>query len=327
MSLSVIQLSLNPDERIAFCGDLHLDNRTPDSRIDDIMVTAADKLKDILSKCIEKNVKYLFFEGDIVNRVQITHECVNMFGEIFLQFKEAGIGLFTILGNHDILRNSLENIDRSPIQTLFTFGVLKHINLENRVIINKKVMITPVDYTEYPPKADESAKVNILLAHMFYNVSELMADEKHNLSKSVVDKLGYDAIFLGHDHEAYPITKQGKSYIVRSGSLLRGTSHNYNFTRKPGFVVLNDLDNINESTIEKVEISHRRYEDIASSYVMNRKTMSSISGLQDVLSNLAEKLSEGSEVDGDRIWDIIQTDSELPADCRMLIMKYISENI
>jgi hypothetical protein len=194
------------------------------------------------------------------------------------------------------------------------------------VIINKKVLITPVDYTEYPPKADESAPVNILLAHIFYNASELMADERHNLSKKVVEDLGYDLLFLGHDHEEYPISKCGKSLIIRPGSLLRGTAHNYNFTREPGFIVLNDLTNICEDTIEKVVLEHKKYEDIASSYVLNRKQLSNISGLQDVLSNLAEKLSEGSEADGDRIWDIINTDSELPADCRMLILKYISES-
>lgn len=324
--MQVIQLTLKNDEKIAFCCDLHLDNRTPDSRIDDLPTTAAGKLLDMLSKCIEKNVKYMFFEGDIFNRIQVTHECVNMFGEVFLKYKEADIELFTICGNHDILRNSLDNFDRSPLQTFFTFGILKHINLETRVIINKRVMITPVDYTEYPPEVDKSAPVNILLAHMFYTASELMADERHNLTKEAVASLGYDVIVLGHDHEEYPIVDQDGCLIIRSGSLLRGTSHNYNFTRKPGFIVFNDLENISESTIEKVEIEHKKYEDIASSYMLNKKSLSSISGLQDVLSNLAEKLSEGSEADGDRIWDIINSDEDLPADCRLLILKYISEN-
>lgn len=324
--MNVIQLVLNKDERVAFCCDVHFDSNTPDSRIDDIQETAIEKLKDMLNKCIERNVKYLFFEGDIFNRIQVPHLCVNLFGEILLKYKEAGIELFTICGNHDILRNSLDNFERSPLQTLFTFGILKHINLNTRVIINKKVMITPVDYTEYPPVADKSAPVNILLAHMFYDVGELLSDEKHNLTREAVEKLGYDLIVLGHDHEHYPIVNQDGCLIVRSGSLLRGTSHNYNFTRKPCFVVLNDIENITENSIEEVEIEHKKYEDIASSYVLNKKSMSSITGLQDVLSNLALKLSEGSEVDGDRILDIINTDEDLPVECRLLILKYINEN-
>jgi DNA repair exonuclease SbcCD nuclease subunit len=325
--MNVIQLTLNPDEKIAFAGDLHWDNHTPESRVDDIMETARRKLEDMLSKCKERNVKHLFFEGDIVNRLQISYEAMNLLGECLLAFKESGIELYTICGNHDILRNSMERIERSPIQTLFTFGVIKHLNSNTRVIINKKVMITSVDYTEYPPKADSSAEVNILLAHIFYNVSDLIADERHNLSNEDVRKLGYDAMFLGHDHEEHPMYQCDKTWIVRSGSIIRGTAHNYNFKRDPKFIVLNDLNNICEDTMEQVVLEHRPYEDVASSYVLNRKQMSSISGIQDVLSNLAEKLSESSAADGDRIWDIINTDPDLSSDCRAVLLKYISESV
>ena len=325
--MEVIPISLNKGERIAFCCDLHYDNRTPDSRIDNILDTAIQKTEDMLEKCIARNVKHLFFEGDIFSRIQTTHECVNIVGDALLRFKKNGIRLFTICGNHDILRNSLENIERSPIQTLFTFGVLEHINLNKRVVINRKVMITPVDYTEYPPKASDVAETNILLAHMFFNMSNYIADERHNLSKDDVNKLGYDVVFLGHDHEEYPTVRCGKSLVVRSGSLLRGTSHNYNFQRKPKFIVLNDIDNICEDTIEKVEIVHKDYKDVASSYVLNKKQLSSISGIQDVLSNLAEKLSVGTSSDGDRILDIIKSDENLPSECRDLLLKYINENI
>lgn len=324
--MNVIQIQLNDGEKIGFSCDLHFDNRTPESRVDDIMETARRKLEDMLKKCQERNVKHLFFEGDIVNRLQISFEAINTLGETFLAFKEAGIELYTICGNHDILRNSMERIERSPIQTLFTFGVIKHINASTRVIINKRVMITPVDYTEYPPIADDSASINILLAHMFYNASELIADDRHNLTKEAVRKLGYDLIVLGHDHEEYAIAQCGKTWIVRSGSIIRGTAHNYNFKREPKFIVLHDLDNICDDTIEKVVLEHRPYEDVASSYVLNRKQMSSISGLQDVLSNLAEKLSESSAADGDRIWDIINTDPDLSSECRAVLMKYISES-
>lgn len=325
--MKILEINLYNDEKIAFCGDTHFDSKTPDSRIDDISVVAIEKLKDMLSKCINMNVKHLFFEGDIFNRVVVPHSVVNTVGEVLVKYKEAGIELYTICGNHDIYRASLDNFERSPLQTLFTFGILKHINLNTRVIINKKVMITPVDYTEYPPIADKSAPVNILLAHMFYDVGELLSDEKHNLTREAVEKLGYDLIVLGHDHEHYPIVNQDGCLIVRSGSLLRGTSHNYNFTRKPCFIVLNDIENITENSIEEVEIEHKKYEDIASSYVLNKKSMSSITGLQDVLSNLALKLSEGSEVDSDRILDIINTDENLPVDCRILLLKYINENL
>lgn len=323
--MEVIQVQLNKDESIAFCCDIHMDSQTPSSRIDDIQVTVIDKIKDIREKCVERNVKHLFFEGDIFNRVACPHSCVNLIGEEFLKFKDCGIELYSILGNHDIVRNSLEAIEKSPIQTLFSFGVLKHINLNTRVVINKKVMVTPVDYTEYPPKASSDAKFNILLAHMFYDASDLIADERHNLSKKDIAKLKYDMVVLGHDHEEYSDVIQDDCVIIRSGSVLRGTSHNYNFTREPKFVVIRDIDNPKDS-IEKVVIKHKPYKDIASEYVINKKQLSSITGLKDVLSNLAEKLAESSENDGDRIFEIIKSDPKLPTDCRALLLKYIAES-
>lgn len=325
--MKVIQVDLKKNEKIAFLLDLHMDSQTPSSRVDDIKVTLIDKLKDVLNSCVERNVKYVFLAGDVFNRISCTHESVNLIGNMFLQFKEKGMELYSILGNHDIVRNNLDSMEKSPIQTLFSFDIIEHINLDTRIIINKSVMITPVDYTEYPVEADKNAKYNILLAHMFYNASDLIADSRHNLSSEDVDKLGYDMMVLGHDHCEYPLIEQGKTLICRFGSVLRGTAHDYNFTRKPKFMVLNDIENISKDTIEFVPIKCRDYESVASEYVINKKQLGNVSGLQDVLSNLADKLADSGQSDGDRIYDIIKSDSQLPNECRELLLKYINEVI
>ena len=132
---------------------------------------------------------------------------------------------------------------------------------------------------------------------------------------------------LGHDHQEYPTVKIGDTTIIRCGAVLRGTAHNYNFTRKPKFLVWSGLDLPSVDNIEYVEIKHRDYRDIASEYVINKKQVGTISGLQDVLTNLAEKLADSGESDSDRILDIINTDNDLPSECRALILKYLSEGI
>lgn len=321
--MSDIQLKLNEGEKIAFISDVHVDSKMPDSRVDDIITTLKDKLVDILNKCIAENVKYVFFEGDVVNRVQCPFEPITMLADILLRFKQEGMRCFSILGNHDIVRNSLENLDKSPIQILFKLGVLEHINLDTRVIINDTVLLTAVDYTEYPIKADKSFNSNILLAHMFYGKSGFLSDEKHNLTDTNILDLGYDLVVLGHDHEDYNDVIVGSTKIVRHGSVLRGTSHNYNFTRKPNFVVIDDIKN--PKAVRRIEISHRDYKDVASEYILNKKTFSSMNALQDVLSNLADKLVDTTETDSDRIYNIIMGDEKLPNDCRELLLKYINE--
>lgn len=327
--MSFYNLVVDSNDSIAFILDLHMDSTTPSSRIDDLQETLLDKMDDIREKCIERRVKHIFFAGDIFNRIACTHASVNLLGESFLKFKENGIQLYSILGNHDIVRNSLEAMEKSPIQTLFSFGVLSHISRDSKVFINSKVLISPFDYTEVvePVPDDYTHMFNVLLAHVFYNASDLLADDKHNIREAEVDRLGYDLMVLGHDHQEYPTIKVNNTTIVRCGAVLRGTAHNYNFTRKPKFVVWKNLDNPSVDNLEYVEIRHRDYRDIASEYVINKKQVGSISGLQDVLSNLAEKLADSGESDADRILDIINTDKDLPQTCRALILKYLSEGV
>lgn len=327
--MNFYNLRVKEDESVAFILDLHMDSTTPSSRIDDLSETLLDKMEDIREKCLENKVKHIFFAGDIFNRIACTHASVNLLGESFLRFKENGIQLYTILGNHDIVRNSLEAMEKSPIQTLFSFGVLEHINKDNRVAINSKILISPFDYTEVaePVLDDYSTMYNVLLAHVFYNASELLADNRHNIKEEDIEKLGYDLMVLGHDHQEYPTIEVGNTTIVRCGAVLRGTAHNYNFTRKPKFVIWKNLNNPSVENLEYIEIKHRDYRDIASEYVINKKQVGSYSGLQDVLSNLAEKLADSGESDADRILDIINTDKNLPAICRTLILKYLNEGV
>lgn len=323
----IININLKPNERIAFCCDIHFDNNAPVSRVDDIQETIEKKMNDMYNKCIEHNVKHLFFEGDIFNRIQCSHEAVYRMGEILKNFIDKGIKLYTILGNHDILRNSLKDIERSPINLLFSFGLLEHINMHRPVVINKDILIVPVDYTEEAPRAVSNFKVNILLAHAFYD-NYTFGGADHNIEKEWVETAGYNAIILGHDHEEHPITKVNKTYIIRSGSILRGTSNSYNFTRTPKFVILDDLYNINENTILNIDLWHKDYKDIASEYILNKKKLSSIKGLESVLndlSDLAERLTNEDGNNTDRIYEIIQTDTKLPSECRTMLMHYISE--
>lgn len=323
--MSDIKLTLKDNEKIAFISDIHMDSVTPNSRIDDILETACVKLNDIYDKCVERNVKAVFCEGDILNRISEPYIVINLLGNILNKFRDAGIKVYSICGNHDILRNNLENIERSPIQTLFTFGVMTHINLSNRVIINDSMLITPVDYTEFPVKADKTYRTNVLLAHMFFNANKFMSDDKHNITSKNLKEWGYDVVILGHDHTEYPTIIDEGTIVVRHGSLIRGTAHSYNFNRHPNFLVFNDLNNITLDTIEKVVVEHKPYKDVVSNYVLNKKNEGTISGLQDVLSNLADKLTMSSEEDSDRILDIIKSDEKLPNEVRLQILQYINQ--
>lgn len=319
-------MELNPNESIAFIGDLHVDSVGPASRLDDYMITVCEKVNDIRIKCLERNVKAVLFSGDIFNRIQMPNETINMIGIEFKKFIKEGISLYSIVGNHDIARNRFreEKLLVSPLSILFNFDIVKHINLTRRIVINKKTLITPVDYTQYPPKAMEKVQGNILFAHMFFNAGDIMADENHNLKPEHIKDLGYDCAVLGHDHVYYPIMNCEGTDIVRPGSVMRATAHEYNFRRIPCFYVLRNPEEYNVSNFEQVDIVCKPFVNIASNTVLNKKSINTISIACD-LSDLASKLADNTVGYEDRIVELIKSDTNLPNDVRQLIFNYFQE--
>ena len=161
---------------------------------------------------------------------------------------------------------------------------------------------------------------------MFYKASELFAAGAHNIEDQNVLDWNYDCMVLGHDHVPYPIMRVGKTDIVRPGSVMRGTSHDYNFTRIPCFYVLRKPCEYDVTNFEKVDIAAKNFEDIASNFVINKRNTSTLTGLQDILGNLAERLA-GTDNDrgGDRIVEMIKQDTEVPNDVKALLFNYFSE--
>ena len=317
-------LFIDEGETIAFAGDLHCDSVGTDARIDDYQTTLLGKLEDILNKCLDNKVKALFFPGDIFSRVLVPHESVTLLGEAFLQFKKAGIKVFTIVGNHDIARNQQEKLAKSPLQTLFSLEVIEHINLNNPVIINGVTLVTPVNYTETPKQAMASFKYNILLAHMFYNANELIDAGDHNITEQDITDWQYDCAVLGHDHVPYDIKKVGRTDIVRAGSVMRASAHEYNFDRIPCFWILKNPHKYNVKNFKKIDIAAKPFIEIASSSIVNKKEVNK--DFQDVLSNLAERLTGTNISNGeDRIISLIKTDDKVSKKVRALLFDYFNE--
>lgn len=325
---------LNYDENIAIIGDLHFDNRTIISRIDDLLLTACNKLNDILIKCQQHNVKILLFQGDVFNRIQVSYEALNLFANILMNFKNSNIQIYSIIGNHDMLRNDTALMKKTPLQLLFNLGIIEHIHLKNKLELNiknefdniKKILITPVDYVEYPPKADENYTINILVAHMFYNKSDLVSDAKHNLKTNDIKNLNYDFIFLGHDHEEYPPEIINKTILYRQGAVIRGTSHNYNFERKPCFLILKNLFNLTQNSIEKINITCQDYKDVVSSYIVNKKNLNLKNILKENFTFLANKLTILPKIYEGSIINKIKNDNNLSIDCKEILFQYLNEN-
>ena len=331
--MSAIQISVTGKEKIAFVGDVHFDTSTPSSRLDDYMKTCCEKIKAIGSICKTEQVSYLFFAGDIFNRIQCSHECVNRAGEALLFIKAQRVRLFSICGNHDLFRNSLVKLPQSPIETLFRFGVLEHVCSDTPVEFylagtqdkNPLLKVSACDYPEEIPMSDRGFKSNVLLAHRFFDKEAFLCGDDENITRDKMSRYGFDMAFLGHDHEEYPNVMCGKTLVVRRGSLLRGTAHDYNFIRKPGFIIMDDMAKPRD--VRKILIPYLPYRDIVSQAVLNKKTSSSQNVNKQVLQDLAAKLSAKHDADKeeeDMVLKMVQTDTSIPDACRMILLDYIN---
>jgi hypothetical protein len=252
----------------------------------------------------------------------------------FLEFKKHDMSLYTIVGNHDIARNQMEKLKKSPLQILFTAEVLEQINLQKRVVINKKTLITPVSYMEYPTPKYNKAPYNILLAHMFFNASELFTgntpdgkqDNRHNIQTRDLTNWEYNAAVLGHDHVEYPTMRVGNTDLIRPGAVTRATSHEYNFYRTPCFYILHDPSRYDSSNWERVDVKSLPFDEVASTSVSTKKSLDNMEGLKSLLSDLASRLVRHDSGDNeDTVVAFIKQDDKISDEVRQLLFHYFEE--
>lgn len=225
-------------------GDIHFSIQTPNSRIDNYFKTCLSKLEFVLDYAISHNVCCVFFEGDFFNRINEPIQClsniialINKKTNEFYNVNKTKLNLFSIVGNHDLPYENFKFIERSPLYLLFETGVLNHFKSVKLFNENNYIVINGFDYSENITKA--STKNSCCIAHCFYGTDCSVALTNNSYCDRITyeesQELEYSVYFLGHDHVYYGITKNNNVYVVRSGSLLRNSSHSHQTNRIPCF--------------------------------------------------------------------------------------------
>ena len=219
--------------KFAVIGDTHLSCKCPVNRIDDYPVAILNKLEHIRKILVSKDIKVCIILGDVFNTVRQNLSYINKCIEVFSSFGKSGISLYSIVGNHDILNERMDSLERTPLQTMFAADVIRHLDH----LSFQKFDITGVDYPDIIPPAntEDREKRHYCIAHRYYNfeLSDL------SLHAEDLDALGYDCYVFGHDHEPYPCEKGNGWCLYRIGSLSRGTANKSNRERKPVFGIIN----------------------------------------------------------------------------------------
>ena len=165
----------------------------------------------------------------------------------------------------------------------------------------------------------ESPVVNNTLAfgHKFLN-PQFNAPSDEFVTEEEIMSLGYNVVFLGHDHVAYPMTKVGSTVVVRPGALSRGTKHGYNKVRDVFVAVMND----DPPELKFLKVPCAPAEDV---FIKEDYTEMAI---KEELTKFVDLVrSQMSRERGKNVFDIVRS-MRLDADVKRLLMEYfVGRNI
>lgn len=252
-------IQVKSTNKFLFVGDPHLDSVTPISRADNYRDVTIDKLEQILNLCIEREIELVIFAGDMFTNLDQSLIYMNRVLDTLQKFKNKGISLLTIIGNHDLPRNNMDLLKNSPIYTLLRSNTVYRLGEDPKVPLelNFNTYIYGLDYTKLEELENiklDNSKCNILVAH-YATDNTIPAD---NIPKEQLTK--FDLVFLGHDHHQYDVLEldngnRFKCRIFRPGSLTRTTREKFNLKRS-----IEVLEVVNINTNSKFEwdvITHK----------------------------------------------------------------------
>lgn len=215
---------------LLFVGDLHLDSQTPISRIDNYRETTINKLNSLLSLSKQENVSHVIFSGDIFDKYDQSISYLNAVIAALLEFKNNGITLYSVIGNHDLPHNNMDYFSSStPLNILFMGGIIKHLIKESIGVFD----LYGIDFTkeeEIESIRVNNNKINILTMH--YATDNTVPGESVPRSRLK----NFDVVLSGHDHSEYETVENNiKGYkipiLLRPGSFTRRTKEEYNLNR------------------------------------------------------------------------------------------------
>ena len=172
--------------KFLYISDLHLDEMTPPSRLDDFHETVKTKIKEILSIAKQHEVKAILQGGDFFHKPKVSNEFVTDFmqfwneelfdtdiqeltlayqsGQIdkdqyiqeILRYMNAAIPIVSIIGNHDIIGEQLDSYPKTSLHMLESNGFLHITSKEEPVLFQEDGLTVAVSGSSYRREWDRT---------------------------------------------------------------------------------------------------------------------------------------------------------------------------
>ncbi len=231
-------------------SDLHLLNRKPDKRSDDILESQWEKLEYILVYCADHD-GVLLQAGDMFDKPRDW----NVLDRFISLVQECGVDIYSVYGQHDMYqRNTGVVCNMSLLESL---GFIKILD-KNLTSINPIVNVYGCSFGEKPENKD-----GILVIHAPITCASLYPGMEYNDAKAFLKKYNkYQLILCGDIHIPFIYQDIKSRHIVNTGCMIRKTIKD---DFDPRFYVYDTK----EKTIETVYIPCKPFDEIFHSKIDN----------------------------------------------------------
>jgi DNA repair exonuclease SbcCD nuclease subunit len=216
-------------KRIPTCilsADWHIRSDTPLCRTDDYMEAQKKKIEFILNLAKEQQCPILV-AGDFGDKPLWGDKLLNWFINIKNKFESSG--LYTILGQHDLINHRIDQTEEGGIGVLYKNGCIEII--KDRIFHGFNLHTFPYSVNITLFEYEKKEQRTIALTHQMVIQSQkkkLWYNQKANHAKRLLKKFPcYDLIVSGDNHQSFSVEYEGR-LLVNPGSIMRMTAAQIN---------------------------------------------------------------------------------------------------
>lgn len=273
--------------KIGLISDLHLLSKTPENRIDNILVDQWVKLSFVLNYCQDNDVHYILQAGDFFDKPR---DWETLYRTIEILSRYNDISVLCVQGQHDKYMRSDDSV--TNLSLLSQLGLITKLNpnfflypnirfwgldFQDGMNINKSIadMINSntLSKTDY----------NILVIHAPITYAPLYPG--HEFSQAQVisrSNKDFKVILCGDIHREFLIEAKNR-IIANTGPMIRKENNDYNQNHTPNFLILDT----NNNHINRISIPHNTSKHIFKTAVSTNETILSefVSAIQNPIQN------------------------------------------
>ena len=230
--------------RLLFLTDTHIRTASMRSRLDTILDTLEEKLREVAAQAREYHVDAVIHGGDLFDRPDVSVQTVARFATLLADFP---VPIYVVAGNHDIFAHNPKTLPRTMLGLLSALHVIHLIPEEGMLLENDcKVQLTAAPFRydidrgeriAYCPQRNTLADWHIHVVHGMLLPKPFIADISHTVIADL-PKIEADVVLSGHYHNGYDTIESKGTLFVNPGSLLRTSNSKIDMLRTPQTVLL-----------------------------------------------------------------------------------------